>query len=283
MEEIRSSSQKMIRHALEDNLAKELKENAEIDREKARMNSVGMKYSGAWLQAVPVKSLGLHLRPLEFVTAVKYRLGMRVYSTEGPCRSCTTGFNDAFGDHAVGCASDGERIFRHNVVRDALYCTAKSALLSPAKEENSLLPGSAEKPADVFIPGWHQGRDAAFDVSIVSPLQTQLVRRSAEETGSSANKRYADKMAKYFGPCDNEGIQFFPLIVETLGGWHPDSVDTITKLARQLACHAGTSMDDTVQHLFQRLGILLARGNSALILHRRLRSIDAEVDGDIDH
>jgi hypothetical protein len=45
-------------------------------------------------------------------------------------------------------------------------------------------------------------------------------------------------MAKYFHDCgDREGIQFFPVVVESLGGWHEDAAALITKLARQLASH----------------------------------------------
>ena len=86
--------------------------------------------------------------------------------------------------------------------------TAKQASLSPAKEESALLPGSAEKPANVFIPGWANGRDAALDVSVVSPLQSQLIKKASEESGSAAKKRNNDKLSKYFDPCNNEGIHW---------------------------------------------------------------------------
>ena len=79
------------------------------------------------------------------------------------------------------------------------------------------LPGSADKPADVFLPEWANGRDAALDVSVISPLQQQMVRKAADEVGSAARKRYQEKNAKYFQPCADEGIAFFPLIVETFG------------------------------------------------------------------
>ena len=50
-----------------------------------------------------------------------------------------------------------------------------------------------------------------------------------------------------------------------------------------LASHTGKKADEQIKHLFQRLGILLMRGNSALILNRTPRHADAaEVDGDQD-
>ena len=110
---------------------------------------------------------------------------------------------------------------------------------------------------------------------MVSSLQTEMVKRAAAEAGS-------DKMTKYFQDCDREGIQFYPVVVEALGGWHEDAAALITRLARQLASHTGKEVDEQIKHLFQRMGILLMRGNSALIINRTPVYADAEVDGDLD-
>ena len=56
MEELRTLSQKVISQAIEKNFSVELKEKTEGEREKARLNSVGLKHSGDWLNAVPVES-----------------------------------------------------------------------------------------------------------------------------------------------------------------------------------------------------------------------------------
>ena len=45
-----------------------------------------------------------------------------------------------------------------------------SAGLAPTKEGRFLLPGDDRRPADVFIPYWAGGRDAALDVTVVNPL-----------------------------------------------------------------------------------------------------------------
>ena len=73
-------------------------------------------------------------------------------------------------------------------------------------------------------------------------------------------------------------------MVETLGGWHPEAVLVLTKLAKHLAAQTGRTSEETISHFYQRLGILLARGNSALILSRKPDTTfsDARVDGDLD-
>ena len=110
----------------------------------------------------------------------------------------------------------------------------------------------------------------------------ELVNKGAAQFGSAAARRHADKMSKYFQVCDREGIQFFPIVVEALGGWHSDAAAAVSKLARQLASHTGREEEETTRYLFQRLSLLLMRRNAALILNRTPFHVSAEVDGDQD-
>jgi hypothetical protein len=102
-------------------------------REQARLASLSLPYSGTWLNVIPSPALGLHLRGPEFVTALKYRLGAHIYRTAGPCPACGAP-SDTFGDHALCCGSAGERVSRHNALRDSLYGTAVAASLGPSRE-----------------------------------------------------------------------------------------------------------------------------------------------------
>ena len=73
-------------------------------REKARLLSVGLPKAGCWMNAIPSKALGLHLSNLEFQATVKYRLGLPVFSRDGPCVGSGAP-SDRFGYHAVSYAS----------------------------------------------------------------------------------------------------------------------------------------------------------------------------------
>ena len=87
---------------------------------------------------------------------------------------------------------------------------------------------------------------------------------------------------KYFRDCDREGIQFFLVLVEALGGWHTEAAATVSKLTRQLASHTWREEEGTMRYLFQRLSLLLMRGNAALIMNRTPFHVAAEVKGDQD-
>jgi hypothetical protein len=94
-----------------------------------------------------------------------------------------------------------------------------SAALGPAKEERALIPGSDARPADVLIPSWISGKDTALDVTVVNPLQTQMLDQAATHPHYACDHRYGEKMTKHGEPCRLAGMVFVPLVVETLGGW----------------------------------------------------------------
>ena len=254
------------------------------ERELARLKCLGREGAGDWVTAYPSKALGLHLRRSEFVAASKYRLGLPVFEQEAECpMPRCPGLSDKMGDHAISCGLGGERIARHNHVRDALFQTAVQAGLGPRKEPDGLLPGSDDRPADVLIPFWTSGKDTALDITVVNPLQTALVTRASQDGNSAVEHAHMGKARKYEERCAREGITFIPLAVDTLGGWHSTALETITRLGRQLARNIGKEDEECVRHLRQRLAILLVRDNVALLCARTPTFPEAEVDGDDDH
>ena len=120
------------------------------------------------------------------------------------------GFGDKYGDHAISCAINGERIAKHNHVRDAIFAAASQAALGPRKEPAGLLPGSDDRPADVLLPFWANGKDAALDISVVNPLQQELVRKVARDGESGVQHSFNIRMGKYSDRCaGSSGIKNF--------------------------------------------------------------------------
>ena len=249
-------------------------------REAARLRCLGNAHAGIWMTVCPSPSLGLNLRGKEFTMVLKYRLGCPVYSTEAPCPACKQP-SDVMGDHALGCGSAGERIMRHNLMRDVLYQTAAAAMLGPVKEGRFLLPGRDARPADLLIPRWSGGQDAALDVTVVSALQAAMVAGSATTDGYAVTKAFERKIAKAGEACRAEGISFVPLAADTLGGLHSVAVQQVKKLGAALARHQGQEEQEVVRHLFQRLALVLMRGNAQLLVNRMPPEDqpEAEVDG----
>merc|ERR1712209_259230 len=108
------------------------------------------------------------------------------------------------------------------------------------------LPGSDDRPADVLIPIWTEGRDTTLDVAVVNPLQQALVVRTSEKGDSAVAHAHKEKLRKYEARCSAEAITFLPLAVDTFGGWHKVGLNTITRLGRQLARNLGKDEDEVV-------------------------------------
>jgi hypothetical protein len=147
----------------------------------------------------------------------------------------------------------------------ALYQTCTQACLAPTREDRALLPGTDARPADVLIPHWSGGKDTALDVTVVNPLQTELVSRAATTAGHALTYAYNRKMTE---ACRVAGLVFIPMPMETLGGWHKKTVEQVRKIGSALARHTGQEESEAIRHLGQRLAVLLAKGNAALSLHQ---------------
>ena len=226
----------------------------------------------------PLVALGLHLRPQEFVLAVKYRLGLAVFDQAGPCPACLKQ-SDVLGDHAMCCGTGGERIARHNHLRDAIFDTAAAAGPGPVKEGRFLLPGCDRRPADVLLHNWAQGRDAALDVTVVTPMRQDLVEQAATNPGHALSAKYDEKLNGAEELCRRQGMAFFPLAAETFGWWHRVGEREVKKLGSALARHTGQEEGEAVHHLWGRLAILLQRGNPAILGNRVPNFPLPQVDG----
>jgi hypothetical protein len=90
---------------------------------------------------------------------------------------------------------------------------------------------------------------------------------------------YNRKMTQAGEACRTAGLVFIPMPMETLGGWHEQTVDQVRKIGSALARHTGQEESEAIRHLGQRLSVLLAKGNAALILNRVPTFPDPEIDG----
>ena len=116
---------------------------------------------------------------------------------------------------------------------------------------------------------------------MVNPLQTLLVRRAAFDIAAGHTLAYAfdRKMTTHGADCRREGMVFLPLPVESLGGWHELALLQIRKIGSAQARQLGKEEGEAIAHLFQRLSVLLVKGNAALLLNRIPSFPEPQVDG----
>ena len=86
-------------------------------------------------------------------------------------------------------------------------------------------------------------------------------------------------MAKHRDPCKEVGIVFKPLPMDTLGAWSDSMVTEVRRMGSSLARHTAGEEGEVIKHLIQRVAIVLARVNAAMILNRKPLYAETHVDG----
>ena len=66
---------------------------------------------------------------------------------------------------------------------------------------------------------------------------------------------------------------------ETFGGWHSGAEREVKKLGAALSRHTGQEEGEAISHLWSRMGILLQRGNAAILSNWVPALPGAHIDG----
>ena len=148
--------QQVLSQRLDAATLRSLTSSAAAEAEKAHLCLVQQLGAGAWLNAPPCDAL--------LPSACFCGCGSAC-----PLPLLMDGLADRFGDHARACTCGGDRVKRHNRLRNLLPLRCDAAGLSPELEKPGLLPprptdaGGCEagqgvqqgrRPTDVFLPMW---------------------------------------------------------------------------------------------------------------------------------
>lgn len=152
-------------------------------------------------------------------------------------------------------------------------------LSSIVKLASGVVPNSQSRPADILLPTWHHGRPAALDVHVISPLQSSIVHEAASTPGHALEVGVRRKLAAHLSACRATGVDFLPIVAETLGGLCHDTIHLVRSIGMSIAQRSSCQdVSSSINQLFHRLAIALWRGNACLWLHRH-PSLPPSVDG----
>ena len=132
----------------------------------------------------------------------------------------------------------------------------------PPSRPASLIPGTQNRPADVYLPCWKRGRPAALDITVISTMQKATIQSAAENQGHALLVAEERIFAAHGATCQAAGISFLPLAIEIERhhcGHH---------LQHRLGQRFGISPPEPSRQLFQRLAVSLWRGNATAWIHR---------------
>jgi hypothetical protein len=231
----------------------------------ARKISQAGEGASKWLTAIPSRDFGQSFTPREYVTLVRWWLGQDVYHEEALCKACGEN-NDRKGYHALTCQCWGGRIHRHHAISNECAKILTKAHHNPTRERS--LDGRT-RPADVYIPHWSAGRPLALDFAVTHPLQSQSFNMAEARTPGSWAGAYAEKhKSKYIEPCNERGVDFQAMVVETYGAWDPAALIILNEIANQYAKHQQLDPAAAAERLFTKLSVTLMRLNARMMLVR---------------
>ena len=116
------------------------------------------------------------------------------------------------------------------------------------------------------------GKPAAFDLTVVSPLNSTTLNEAEVRSGSAAGKAEVRKHNANDAKCTELGWVCIPLAVETYGCWGVEAQGSISRLAARLALQLQCSKSKAITSIYQRLNLTLVRCNArALLSHARFQ------------
>ena len=186
-------------------------------------------------------------------------------ATFGSCPSETL---DQFGQHALTCRRGPGICRRHNTLRDCIADYCRRAQLNPTLEAGSGYLNQT-RPADILLPTWNLGRDAALDVTVVNPLNNSNIEGAIIPgliTEEAADRKHRNNDAK----CRELGWKGIPIVVSTYGGWGREASVFLDSLSSRVAMQTVSAKADIKRELFTRLSCTLMRANAKILVSRSL-------------
>jgi len=268
-----SPSQKYISVAIDDSSFNTFFQNLpRVD--KARVLALQDSPQGLIFDVPLDKVRGFALSTHDLRFAICSRLGIPVMCNEGDrCPQCDMPMDSA-GYHMAVCKRGPSVVHRHHSIRDLVSEFCSKAAWSPSIEFNCFT-SSGLTPADVYLPrGGSSGVPLALDITVVHPLQEALLAKSSTESGQGCALGESKKHSKYDLLCEQDGIDFIPLVVEYFGTWGKEANAFFSKLAKAIAGRTGGLIPDVALQMQRQLSVCLVRCNAKAVAKRTSVLVD---------
>ena len=142
----------------------------------------------------------------------------------------------------------------------------QAALLNPKREHQ--IGNSKERPGDVHVDNWNNGRPAEFDIAVVSPTLFDRLPETSKEAGFAAADYEQYKIDRYSEICEGHQSDYIPLVFETHGAIGERGISVIRSVAAKIANKKNISFSVAQQQTFQQIQLTLVRKNARCILSR---------------
>ena len=211
--------------------ASSLLESARDDADRARLLTCTAKESGAWLQALPISSLGLRLDDSALRIAVGLRLGTAICVAH-QCRHCGEEV-DCRGTHGLSCRHSEGRLYRHGSINSIIHRALNSAKISSRLEPAGLSRSDRKRPNGMSIVPWSSSRLLVWDATCPDTLAASYRGQATAEAGKVVAAAEDRKANKYIHL--DSAYFFIPLAFETLGVFGHKTLAFVREFGRRIS------------------------------------------------
>ena len=145
----------------------------------ARLLAATCKESGAWLQALPIPSIGLRMDNDTVRVAAALRLGSTICRPHA-CQHCGSEV-DHFGVHGLSYRMCEGRHFRHSVLNNIIHCTLSSAQVPSQLEPSGIYRSEGKRPDGITMVPWERGKLMVWDVTCSDTFANSYAAAASRE------------------------------------------------------------------------------------------------------
>ena len=127
---------------------------------------------------------------------------------------------------------------------------------------------SNTRPADILVPNWSLDKPAAFDLSVMSPLNSNVLLEAGLGAGQAARATEQRKHEENDAKCKELGWVCVPMVVEAYGVCGTEAMESFSLPASRLATSSNRAKAEVLAALYRRLNLNLVRANATAILSR---------------
>ena len=160
----------------------------------ARLLAASTSESGAWLNALPISSLGLRMDNNTIRVAVGIRLGTQLCRPH-MCHHCDSEV-DGFGIHGLSCRWSEGRHHRHSALNDIVFRTLSAAKVPSRLEPSGIYRSDGKRPDGMSIVLWKDGKLLVWDVTCADTFAPSYTSIASSKPGAVAAQAEERKCSK---------------------------------------------------------------------------------------
>ena len=177
------------------NVAKSLLDECSNSFSRAHLLAASCKESGAWLNALPISSLGLRLDDDTVRIAVGLRFGIPICK---PHTCCMCGANvDCTATHGLSCRRSPSRHNCHVAINNIIHSALSAAHIPSHLEPSGLDRSDGKHPDGVTIVPWKHEKSLVWDTTCPDTFAPSYLSRSTRGSGLVAELAEKKKNSKY--------------------------------------------------------------------------------------